>query len=374
MPKYSIPICFVLLSFVAISLDVNSYTYQTTKSFIPDTLVKGGFVSSDDAAYDSAYIYLSQMLDKQIKYNFKKAVFVSENAFLGNKIIFDDFDFQIQWLVTLCKGYLLNNKNNLKYNYADKDEVLKYAAVFKVITDSIEIKVDTTTDYHLPFQYDFQDFSGIEDWKNMFVMKLLWKKKGNCHSLPFLYKILVEELGGTAHLALAPNHIYIKHWSEKLGMYNTELTSATFPVDAWLMASGYIHLSAIQNGVYMDKLNDEQSIALCLFDLAKGYERKYGHRNDLFIKQCIDKVLQHYPIFINALLFKSELMKREIGQANDQDAKLLFQEYEKLIAHIFQLGYRKMPDEMYMNWLVDLKENEEKYLNKKVMDNFNLKN
>jgi len=33
-------------------------------------------------------------------------------------------------------------------------------------------------------------------------------------------------------LSLAPNHIYIKNYSEKIGWYNTELTSATFPTDA----------------------------------------------------------------------------------------------------------------------------------------------
>ena len=76
-------------------------------------------------------------------------------------------------------------------------------------------------------------------------------RKGNCHSLPFLYKILAEELGAKANLALAPNHIYIKHWNEKDGWYNTELTSGIFPIDSWLMASGYIHLDAVANKLYM---------------------------------------------------------------------------------------------------------------------------
>ena len=36
------------------------------------------------------------------------------------------------------------------------------------------------------------------------------------------------------------------------------------------MASGYIHTDAIRNGVYMKALNDKESIALCLVDLAQA--------------------------------------------------------------------------------------------------------
>gem|GEM_PF-4659315 len=43
-----------------------------------------------------------------------------------------------------------------------------------------------------------------------------------------------------AYLAMAPNHTYIKLRSDKNGWYNTELTSASFPIDSWLMVSGYI--------------------------------------------------------------------------------------------------------------------------------------
>ena len=84
----------------------------------------------------------------------------------------------------------------------------------------------------MPYSYDFDDPFGHKDWDNMFVSKLLNTGKGNCHSLPYLYKIIAEELGISAHLALAPNHIYIKHKNEKDGWYNTELTSGIFPIDA----------------------------------------------------------------------------------------------------------------------------------------------
>jgi len=33
---------------------------------------------------------------------------------------------------------------------------------------------------------------------------------------------------------------------------------------------------------------------------------------------------------------------------------------------IHELGYRQMPEDMYLNWLVSLKEEKDKYANKKI--------
>src|SRR5690606_33829743 len=144
-----------------------------------------------------------------------------------------------------------------------------------------------------PFDYNFDDPFGHNNWNSMFVSNLLMSRKGNCHSLPFLYKILAEQLGIEAHLALAPNHIYIKHRSEKDGWYNTELTSGIFPIDAWIMASGYVHIDAIRNGVYMKALNNKESIALCLVDLAQAYQTQEFYDLDFVIK-CADKALEYF--------------------------------------------------------------------------------
>lgn len=219
--------------------------------------------------------------------------------------------------------------------------------------------------YHLPFNYDFEDYFGEKDWTKMFVTKLLATRKGNCHSLPYLYKILCEELGVSANLALAPNHIYIKHRSEKTGWYNTELTSAAFPIDAWLMASGYIHLSAIQNSVYMKALTDQESIALCLIDLAEGYKRKTNGQDTDFILKCCNTALQYFPNCVNALILKAETLKQIFEQTQN---KQTFNELQDLYLQIHDLGYRQMPKEMYLNWLMELRTEKDKYLNKKLID------
>ncbi|MET3012941.1 transglutaminase family protein, partial [Flavobacterium psychrophilum] len=131
--------------------------------------------------------------------------------------------------------------------------------------------------------YDFQDVFGHKTRENLFVSKLLETRKGNCHSLPYLYKILCEELGVDANLALAPNHVYIKHRNIKEGWYNTELTSGIFPIDAWIMASGFVHIDAISNGVYMKALNNRESIAVVMIDLADNYNVKFPNNDGTFI-------------------------------------------------------------------------------------------
>jgi hypothetical protein len=247
------------------------------------------------------------------------------------------------------------------------------------MTDTI--RLTTHIAVHYPFQYDFEDFMGNKDWSKMFVTKLIETNSGNCHSLPFLYKILADEIGAKAYLALAPNHIYLKHRNKQIGWYNTELTSGTFPVDAWLAASGYITLDAIRSGIYMDSLSEKNSVALCLIDLAKGYERKFG-TDSLFMLSCTDLALKHFPHYINALILKGETLKKVFERMMQENhashpaeifhihkARHIFTEMEGIYFKAVKSGYREMPEDMYLDWLTLVQREKEKYNNKKVIKN-----
>ncbi len=314
--------------------------------------------NTNDLGYLDAFDELNDMLTGNKTIDFKRAVFITENAYFGDALDYDDFLNIINNYTSLAKGII--KARNLQYNEKDKEKISAYAAVFSIMQDTTEILLDSNViEYHLPFTYDFEDYFGVEDWSQMFVTKLLLTHNGNCHSLPILYKILVEELGERAYLSLAPNHMYIKLQSKKLGWYNTELTSGIFPIDAWLMASGYIHLSAIQNGIYMDTLSQKQSVALCMVDLAQGYQRKFDTDNE-FVLKCCDTALEYYPNFVNALLLKAEtILQSNTTEKDLQELKILYQK-------IHNLGYRKMPEKMYLEWLVSLKEEKNKYQNKKI--------
>ena len=343
------------------------------------------YAQSNQVIYDQAFEKLNCQLNGSCELNFKVAVFTVENAYLSNTLDRERFDKQIKILVDLTQQLIVSR--DLIYNLEDKAQVEKCAALFSVMTDTIPIQLDTNRILkHPPFSYDFTDIWGHKSWTNMFVSELLDTKQGNCHSMPYLYKILADEIGANANISVAPNHFYIKHQNKANGWYNTELTSGIFPIDAWLMASGYIHLDAVVNKLYMEALNEKQSIALCMIDLAKGYQRKSELIADNeFILKCCDTALKYYPNYINGLLLKAETKKKQFDWLMEKnyaeypsdifhlpEAQQLFTEMTQLYAKIQQLGYRKMPKEMYLNWLVSLKEERNKYENKNII-NFNTK-
>lgn len=335
---------------------------------------------SDELNYHRAFSRIDSLisLSPTSPSVFKEAVYEVENAFYNGELPFEVFNADIKSLISFID--IVRQSDSLNYSYRDKSSIKTYAAIFKVMTDSNYFNIDNMLYLHEPFSYDFNDVFGQKDWSNMFVTKLLGTNKGNCHSLPYLYKILAEELGEEAFLSLAPNHIYIKQYTKKTGWFNTELTSASFPIDAWLTASGYVHLDAVRNGVYMDTLSQKESLALTLIDLAKGYERKYGARDGKFMLKSVNKALEVDPNFINALLLKAETQKklfenemllRSMDNPNDlieqsEEHRNLFLEMQSIYVHIHQLGYRQMPEEMYLDWLTTLQEEREKYQNKNI--------
>jgi hypothetical protein len=317
-------------------------------------------------------------LADNVMLNFKQTVFAIENLFFDNALNRNKFDKEIQALLVF-----INNKksaNQKAYNTKDAQVMATYASIFEIMTDTTFVQSSGVSLFHPPFRYNFEDMFGEKDWSNMFVTKLLETHKGNCHSMPYLYKILCDELGVPCHLALSPNHIYIKHRSEKVGWYNTELTSASFPIDAWIVASGFITLEAIQNGIYMEALDDKKCLMLCVYDLAKSFDRKYPDNDGHFVIKCCDLALTHFPYFINMLMLKAETKKRQFERLSklqnltpsvmkqQKEGQELWADMTQLYNQIHKLGYRAMPEKMYLDWLVSLKKEQEKYSNKPITE------
>ncbi|MBN2520155.1 MAG: hypothetical protein JXB17_06605 [Bacteroidales bacterium] len=330
--------------------------------------------------YIEAFDEMKLMLKDSIPLNFKRAVFLNENAYYEGNLDYEKYIQLIDFYVFVINSYI--KANPLPYKGTDYDIVSRNYGIYKFMTDTIWLTKDTAI--HYPYKYNFEDYAGEKDWASMYVTTLIETGKGNCHSMPFLYKILAEELGADAYLSLAPYHMYIKSKSEKTGWYNTELTNGMFPVDAWVAASGYVSLEAMQNGIYMDTLGLKQSIAFCIYDLAKGCEKKLGFKEFPFIFDCLDLALKYYPNFINAMIYKAECLKKrfdiymELYEANDfndildiEEPKTIFTEMENLYVEILNLGFREMPPKMYKEWINSLKENKTKYQNNKILIIFN---
>jgi hypothetical protein len=317
--------------------------------------------------YDSAFQQVISLI--QSNGSFKKAVFITEDTY-GKELISENefLAFIDVWTSLARKKHQYYDKQHAEL--VDNDSYLLNRSIFSTICDTIKLRVDTLTLALPPFQYDFNDPIGKKDWTNMFVTKLLTTHKGNCHSLSYLYKILADELGAKCWLALAPNHIYIRNYSQKIGWYNTELTSGLFPTDAWIATTGYVSTDAIRSGIYMDTLSNQQSIALCVLDLAKGYEFQTHNYYDGFILKCCDLVLQYHPVNPMALLLKAETLKKlyfkQVEDGNS-DSTGTYADMERTYITLARLNYREMPEKMYQQWLASLAKQKDKFTNKKIV-------
>lgn len=244
--------------------------------------------------YRNAFKELSEMLSDSNKMSLKRAVYLVENAYYQNTMpSYDKFEAAIKSRVNFCQ-------KRLRQDGLQNSDIAKKWVLHQFMNDTLEVKdvASERTAYHYPYEYDFADFMGKEDWSKMFVIKLLTSSSGQCHSMPLLYLILAEEFGVDAHLAFSPNHSYMMFQDEKGDWFNLELTSGQYISNNSIVESGYVSTKAIENGIYMRPLSKKETIAQCLADLAHGYIYKYGYDN--FVKEMLYTVLEHDKTSISA--------------------------------------------------------------------------
>ena len=310
---------------------------------------------------------LLSQLESLIKTNgsFREAVFVSEQGY-QNKVSPHNYycDF-INSYTKLAKIHFATLKAST-YKQPDSINYLLNLSLFDIFSKSIPIKSNTHSISTTPFFYNYDDPQGDEDFGSTFVTRLLATHYGNCRSLTYLYKILADETGAKCWLSLAPNHIYIRNYNKKTGWYNTELTSGTFPTDAWIAASGYVSADAIRSGVYMDTLSNQQAIGLCILDLVHGYIRQTNNYTDGFVLKSCNTVLQYHSVNPMALLLKAEALKRLWLEEKKNKSVLVPSTYtkmEEVYAQLLKLEYREMPYKVYQQWLKNTSQQKDKFGN-----------
>jgi hypothetical protein len=308
--------------------------------------------AQDKASYDLSFSEITKMLKGEEKLDFKRAVLLTENAFYSNKLDYKEFCKQID-----------NIEVQLNQFMRDKGVVThvmgKQFAIFNYMMEPSKYN------NNVRMAYDFEDLMGQKDRSKMFVTKLLKTKSGNCHSLPFLFKILAEEMRAEAYLALGPNHAYIKHKDDKGLWVNVELTNSSFPRDGWIISSLSITTEAIKKETYMEPLSLKESVAFCLYDLALGYKFQFGHDN--FTLKCFNTVIGYFPKCIYAYMIKSEMLdeKRKAllkENGNQRNAEILKLEntITGLYDQIDSMGYKDMPKEQYERWAKQAEEERKK--------------
>nr|WP_321355641.1 hypothetical protein [uncultured Draconibacterium sp.] len=318
--------------------------------------------------FHSAFNEIHKMLTGATPPDLKKAIYTVENAYFEGRLSHDEFDKKIQNLIETAK--LKATQDGYDWNNPQVRNIM----LFRVIADTLKIKsnIEEKVITSYPMQYDFEDYSGKEDWSKMFVSKLLATHSGQCHSLPLLYLILCEETNTSANLALSPSHSYAKFKDQNGDWHNLELTNGRIVSDAFILGSGYITAEALKNHLYMEPLTTEQTVAQCLADLAKSYSRKYGF--DGFVSQCVDTTLKYAPENMYARMIKSdyqtmrfEYVVNQVGRPRPDILKSRYPKIYQLLAErdqtyqfIDRSGYQEMPAAAYEAWLNSVKKEKEK--------------
>lgn len=222
---------------------------------------------------------------------------------------------------------------------------------------------------NFPYTYDYENFMGDNDFMSFTVSNLLKTHKGNCHSLPYFYKILANELNVEAFLATAPMHIFIKHKDEKGNWWNLEMTSGTFSRTSFLIESFNISDAGIMSGLYLKPLDEKESIALCILDLLSYYEKAFGVYSDKFVFTCYQKGIEYYPnsnFQIWKLNDQKHYLDNEMEKVGIYDyskvsqfpqLQAMFNEMEQTRLFLTEIGLSHLTPEQYEQKVMEIKNN-----------------
>lgn len=306
---------------------------------------------------------LERMLNGTQPLDYERAVFITENAYYDNKINYEDFQFSInveqynvEYLINKIKSRSLvkPRKNILVSTDSETVNINRLTAnyaIYKYITNVTFNKIDSTLYMHHPYAYAVNDPLAATEWRNTQVINLIANNgTGNCMALTSLFKILSLRLNSNGNLCTTQGHIFITHADENGRLYNVELGSKAFPGTGSIETITHTTDEAARNGISMRELDLKQSVAICLINLAKGYQHKFLTKPDTFMLDCANLILKYDSLNLNGMLLKAEVLEENLISQQKPFAKIKvskdFIEYEKYINRLYKLGYREMPTEM----------------------------
>lgn len=314
--------------------DTTCYTLQSQVRF--DTIP----YMMESPTFQRAYNELAEMMAVKEKYNFKRAAFLVDWAYNDGNRSYTAFCQEIGNITRMLKSFIFIN-NASAYKTASN------WALFEYFTKSNSLNGNR------PFLYDFEDFKGEYDFNKLLVTKVLKSHSGQCTSLPMLYKIICDEMGGHSKLALAPNHMYVKHIGEDGRWVNVELTNGSFARDEWYLQTFGVSTEAVRSGTFLCALSDTENLAFMLQMLALAYKQKYGGY-DYFTLKCVDKALEYAPKFCQALVVKymnlvafKDMFVKRYGKIWSDFVLGINNEMERIEMLLDNSGYSQITDAEY---------------------------
>lgn len=300
----------------------------------------------EDPNFLTAYHEFSDMLDGKDSINIKRAVFLTEWAYLDGRPDYTDYCNQIDLAAKAINEFI-------RCNRLDQMPTGKNVALFEYFARPYSMNGNK------PFTYDFNDIGATEDFNNYFVTKVMRTHSGQCRSLPVYYKVLAEAIGAEAFITLAPQHLFVRHRHETdpNQWRNVELTTQSLAREVFYIEHFGITDEMIRNKIYMNPLSDKETVALLLTDLALSYLRKYKDYDD-YILLTTEKALAYFPQNISAILNLCNALNTKLinylksnDNVLDDYAKSIDKQWNECNDRLRKLGYKAMSDSTYRRLL-----------------------
>lgn len=290
------------------------------------------------------------MLERSQAVNYKHAIFLTENAFHEGQLDEKWYINKIDSIERICRTMIAEK-------HLEKQTTSGNWAIFSYL------KQPSSYNNFESYTYDPDNFNHRVPESN-FVYSLLKMKKGTCHSLPYLYLILAQELSeqgfsAEAYLALAPMHQYIKQQDQFGEWWNLELTTGTFSRSSFIKETFEISDEQVANGLYMRTLDWRKILVCFMEDLTAYYEHRTGVFYDDFSLRVADLGNKYSnPSFLlmskfDILHYRLDKDMKKVG-LNDYgkiesypDLVSQYHDLQELRKKIDKTGYKKVSEEWY---------------------------
>jgi hypothetical protein len=126
----------------------------------------------------------------------------------------------------------------------------------------------------------------------------------------------------------------------------------------------YVTVEEIKQNIYMRPLNEKETIANTMGDLAEGYKAKFGY--DKFFLTVVSTALKYYPKSMPLIQDKANCLLAMINaekKKSHPDVQLILADialHKQTMKTINELGYKDMPIELYKEWVKSVEKEKEK--------------
>lgn len=309
----------------------------------------------DVTNYISAKDFIREMLEGKRPLSIKDAYYKAEAAYGNLLLTYTEYNALIKDNAAFIRQWLTENKYPLT-----NQEALQFG-IQKFLSDTLYIHRNGKAIGHMPYYYDYIDFTAKEDRRNAFVTKTLATGTGQCHTFPVTYLILAEALGVSASMAYNPLHCFIRYQNNKGTTLNYETTVDRFLADAFYLQTLPAMATAQKNKLYIYGLSKKQQVASVLHDMAAYFVREHWMADGVFINECINIAKPYFPnkgyisiteSYLRKRLY-AEALNRKIQEKNIKTASEIeqhpdvmqaYQQYYNYMEKVSALGIQDFPE------------------------------